>query len=176
MATLTETKPDVNSMTPTIARLKRDHGFHRAAQLLADASRCRAGLAPQPLVSLNPHERAWFKQTARHAIEIFELITQDREPDAEQDKREAVAGDNVRRYTEALMNRLSIERSRARRAAEQQGHDLGYWNVTGKGDGCEAAYCRRCGKPAAINIGADPILSGSALSEGCLTAAEGSQR
>lgn len=162
---------------PPILRLKRDHAFHRAAQLLADAFRCREGLAPLPLVQMDPDERAFFKQAARNAIEVFELIAEKRSPDAEQAKAEAVAGDQARRLEEALANRLAIERSRARFIATERGHDLTMWAPSGSVEGEEQACCKRCTRDAHISIGADPVLSGSALTEGCLTSApEGDPR
>ncbi len=157
-------------MTPPIDadRLRRDHGLHRAAQLLADATRIRQGLSAQPLARLNPDDREWFKQTARHQIEVFELVTQpDREPDAVREQREA----EDRRLATALENRFAIERSRASVTARERGHKLATWHRLEPETGQETSFCLRCMRIVRITLGDEPTLSGAALTEGCLTAA-----
>lgn len=165
------TSPSLSTYEPLdLARLKRGHGMHRAAQVLADASRCRAGLPPQPLALLEADEREWFKQAARNCIEIFETVTIDREPDAVQARRQT----RQEQLAVALENRLAIERSTAAVRAAERGHELGPWHCDGPdiGRGIERALCLRCKRLAGINVGDDPVLSGPALTEGCLTAAD----
>lgn len=165
--------PSLSTFEPIdTARLKRDLGMHRAAQVLADASRCRAGLSALPLTQLDADEREWFKQAARNCIEIFETVTIDREPDAVRAQRDTDAERRSSRLAQALESRLSIERSEGRVAASDRGHDLTSWQPTGRGEGNEVAHCRRCSRSVAITLGSEPVLSGSALTEGCLTAAE----
>jgi hypothetical protein len=168
---LLETEPSNKSMSDTginLVRVKREHGLHRAAQLLADASRIRRGESPRPLIHLAPAEREWCKQTARQLIEVFETITTDRETDAVQAQRVA----QEVRLSLAVESRLAIERSRARMAASERGHDLGSWRPTHPDvPGEERADCRRCDRYVRIAIGNDPVLSGSALTEGCIVAA-----
>ena len=68
----------VTAMCPLmLARLKREHGLHRAAQTLADAVRCQRGERPMPLSQMALHEREWFKQTARQLVEMFETVVAD---------------------------------------------------------------------------------------------------
>lgn len=161
--------PPVNSMTEqavdVAARLKRDVAFHRAAQVLADAIACRAGEAPRNLSTMPPLEREWFKQTARQAIETFETLTADREPDAvvEQRTREAA------KQATARESRISMDRSRARVSAMERGHDLGPWSPSVTG---EMASCVRCSRTVFINLALEPAaIAGPGVTEGCLTAA-----
>lgn len=166
----------VNSMTDqavdVVARLKarkRDVAFHRAAQLLADATLCRRGQRPTGLVQMDPDEREWFKQAARNVIEIFEQLTTDRERDVVVEARAREA----ERQRTAEESRLAIERSRARVGAAERGHDLGSWHCAGTelGRGKEQADCVRCGRTAFIDLSRDRVLSGPALITGCLSAA-----
>jgi hypothetical protein len=153
-------------------RLRRDHGMHRAAQVLADASRIRQGLRPLPLKAIDPEDRAWFKQAARQAIEVFELVTQpDREPDAVVEQRETAAAQASTKLALALESRLAIERSKASVQAAERGHELSTWQPTHPVDGEEMARCQRCGRHVRISLGAEPVLTGLALTEGCLVAA-----
>lgn len=161
--------------------LKRDIGLHKAAQTLADATRCRSGLEPLPLSQLNSHDRVWFRQTARNLIEIFETLTNpERERDAERERRErteqrgeweaanATAAAAGRRRS-ALASAFATARSRALDAASGRGHELGAWRADESED---FADCRRCGRRVALMFNGDDIVArGAALSEGCLAAA-----
>lgn len=151
-------------------RLKRDIGLHRAAQTLADATRCQLGLRPLPLSQLDARDREWFRQTARNLIEIFETVTTEREPDAVRERREMQEVDEAR----VLESRLAVARSRARSAARERGHVLGAWQCAGQelGAGHERAECRTCGRTVFIDVNASPCVSGMALIAGCLVAAE----
>jgi hypothetical protein len=164
--TLTQDSP-----TPSLGELlNRDIAMHRAAQTLADATRCRLGLAPSPLTQLDPHDREWFKQTARNLIEIFETITMQREPDAEREQRERRSIKAARR----LENRLYEARARGGAAAKARGHELGVWICPDpkRDPGHERAQCQACGRTVFINIASDPIFSGMAVVAGCMAIAE----
>lgn len=156
------------------ARLKRDVAFHRVAQVLADAIHCRRGESPRGLSTMAPEEREWFKQNARQVVEIFEQMTAARVPDAEADAAAERARVTAERTQAALENRMAIERSRASLAAQERGHDMQPWHASLQeiGVGINRARCYRCDRHATITLGDDPVLSGSALTEGCLVAAE----
>ena len=161
-------RADSVSTEPPPIDLRRSVAMHRAAQVLADATRCRRGDPPAPLNRLDPHEREWFKQAARNVIEIYEHLTTGRDSD---DVADATHRQEQKLAT-AIRERLSQERSRARLAAAERGHDLSAWAPQAL-PGIEASRCRRCARAVVITLGNDPVLSGSALSEGCLVAAEG---
>lgn len=152
-------------------RLRRDHGFDRAAQLLADAVLCRRGHRPQPLKEIEPHEREWLKQTSRQVIEIFELVTTNKRPDAEQ----AAALAAAERQRAAVLEQVYQLRMRAVVAAQERGHALGTWRPLSDQDGHEAAHCRRCTRKAEIEVGREPEMAGPALSKGCLSGARDSR-
>ncbi len=158
--------PDMSTETPPVD-LRRAVALHRAAQVLADADHCRDGLSPVPLNRLKPADRAWYLQAARNVIEIFELQTSGREPASVIDQRSRAEIQLAR----AIDSRIAIERSTAAVAASERGHELGAWGA-GPLPGIENARCTRCNRVAVITLGNDPVLSGSALSEGCLTSAE----
>lgn len=157
-------------MSDLAPRLRRDYAIHRAAQLLADAVRVRAAEPALPLTLLPPEVRDWYKATARTLIEVFETMTTGREPDAVQAQREVEAA----KFAQSLESRLAIERSTARVRAIARGHDLGPWSAAGPElqRGVEQAHCRRCVRAARIALGDDPVLSGLALTDGCLVAAD----
>jgi hypothetical protein len=146
-------------------RVKREIGLHRAAQTLADAYRCREQLRPVPLNQLEPEAREWFKQTARNLIEIFEVVTTEREPDAEREAREiALVG-----QAHARQRRLGIERALAGVMASERGHDLNPWAPVSADGLIERAACSRCTRIATIDIRGDHTqTSGPAITEGCL--------
>jgi hypothetical protein len=148
--------------------LRRSVAMHRAAQVLADATLCRRGDPPLPLNRMDPHEREWFKQAAKNVIEIYEHLTTGRESDDVADATSRAE----QKLASAIRERLSQERSRARLAAAERGHDLSAWAPQAL-PGIEASRCRRCSRAVVITLGNDPVLSGSALAEGCLTATEG---
>lgn len=153
--------------------LKRDIAMHRAAQILADATRCQHGLRPMPLSQLDRLDREWFKQTARNLIEIFETITTERERDADREQRERRSIDAARR----MENQLYLARAWGVNAARALGHDPGPWTCHGPelGQGRERAQCRTCGRTVFINISSDPPFSGMAVVAGCIRAAEPSR-
>lgn len=158
---------------PLAERLQRDIAMHRAAQTLADATRCRQGLRPLPLTELDRHDCAWFKQTARHLIEIFETITTEREPDSQRELRERRSVEAARR----LENRLHEARARGAAAAHRRGHDMGPWSCPDpeRAPGHERAQCQTCGRTVFINIASDPVFSGMAVVAGCMVIAEPSR-
>lgn len=170
---VTHESQTVNSMTPIAdlgPRLRRDVALRRAGTLLGIAIRARQ---EQP----GPMDASWCLETVRAVIEGFELETSGREPDAVVAAREADAGARARRYAEALEARLLQERSRARFIATERGHDLlPFRSLPLIADGNEGSMCQRCGRIVNIALGDEPVLSGSALSEGCLSVAEGSSR
>lgn len=165
-------EPSVNSMPLTANlsdRLKRDHAFHRAAKVLADADLLRRGERPLQLNQMRPNERAWYEQTARHLVEIFEAITLDKQPDAAIDaellKEQAIVAQRQR----AQEDKRAMDRSRARVAALERGHELGLWRPLGAG---ESALCVRCERAVFLTSSEDPArITGDALLEGCLVAA-----
>jgi hypothetical protein len=171
--------------TDLTARLRRDVAMHRAAQVLADAVSCRDGAAPRPLSTLPPIEREWYRQTSRQLIEIFETLTTGRELDADREAREQREADEAatrdreaRRQAAALESRLALERSRGRVQAIDRGHDLGPWHAAGPdlGTGKEQAICVQCGRAVYLDISRAAVLSGTALTVGCIAAAEGKDR
>jgi hypothetical protein len=154
--------------TDLTARLKRDVGLHRAAQTLADAWRCREQLRPVPLNQLEPEAREWFKQTARHLIELFEVVTADREPESEREAREIA----IVRMAHVRERRMVMERALADGIAADRGHDLNPWAPVSADGTIERAACSRCARIATIDIRQDPTcVSGPAVTEGCLFAA-----
>lgn len=173
MTSIASSSAEVNSMSDTdlATRLKRDVAFHRAAQLLADATACRLGLPPRGLSTLPPTEASWFRQTARQLIEIFERQTTGRPTDAEMDAAAAQQRTDGNRLRRALELRLDQERTRAVLGAMDRGHELGTWTATSPHLDQERAACRRCGRYVHIDVGAAETLSGPALTEGCLAAA-----
>jgi hypothetical protein len=176
----TETTKGSPSMSmldsPMQIDLRRRVAMHRAAQLLADAVRCHTGQRPQPLASLQPPDAEWYRQTARNLIEIFETETTGREPDAVVDARVADAQAQAARHARALESRLSQERSRARIAAADRGHDLTAFAPFSSLEGEERAACRRCGRIVEIKLGSDPVIAGSGLTDGCLTSVDEKDR
>lgn len=176
MKSVEASPPPVNSMTHVpidLARLKRQHGLHRAAQTLADATLCQRGERPLSLSQMHPDEREWFKQTARHLIEVYELVTQpEREPDSIREKREV----EERRLAQSAAQRQDIARGRARVASIERGHDLGSWRAYGDHGQLGAtgvlASCTRCSRTVFVNLSTDPVgIAGPAIEEGCLVAA-----
>jgi len=172
MASVSERPSPVNGMDhlPLQVRLARDVAFYRAGQLLADATRCRDGLPPEPLTALNRHDKQWFLQTARQLIEIFETETQGPARDAAAAARHA--DQQQARAFEAELLRM---RTHARRAAQGRGHDLGTWLPGPVRVADETATCTQCGRAAHL-IAVDEALrieaAGAALAEGCLVAVE----
>lgn len=169
-----------DTMTPLSelgSRLRRDVAFTRAAQLLADADRLRDGLPRLQLRVLAPKDRDFYTATARALIEVFETMTIGKEPDAVVQQREADAAQKEVSVVLALEARFSMERSRARVDAAARGHDLSLFRpvgrlTMGRMDSEETAVCVRCSRPVYIDIGGEPVLSGAALTEGCLVAAD----
>ena len=168
MERVTQHQPAANE-SGLSARLTRDIGLHRAAQTLADATRCRTGLTPLPLTQLDPRDREWFRQTARHLVEIFETITQpDRELDADREERE-------RAERRAESTAADQARRRGSATGARRGHTLGAWLTSGVDS--ETAACVHCGRSVTIDLSpatwfrADS-LAGSALTSGCLTPAQ----
>ena len=173
----TKGQPSMSMLdSPMQIDLRRRVAMHRAAQLLADAVRCHSGQRPQPLNSMLAPEAEWYRQTARNLIEIFETETTGRELDAVVDARVASAQAQASRHARALESRLSLERSRARLAASDRGHDLTAFAPFSSLEGQERAACRRCGRIVEIALGLEPVLSGAGLTDGCLTSVEGQER
>lgn len=173
MSSVSSTESPVNPMPIDTTRLQRDVAFHQAAQTLANAVLVRRGDRPRPLTAMDPHEREWFKQTSRQLIEIFEQQTTGKAPDheirdAEEQQRQARQRDDAARE-----HRLAIERSRARLAAGDRGHELGVWHAAGPelGSGVEHAECYACRRGVTLDLHLTPAARGAALTEGCLTAA-----
>ena len=151
-------------------RLKRDIGMHRAAQTLADATRCQRGLRPMSLRDLDPSEREWFRQAARNVIEVFETETTEREPDDDRMRREMAAVREAR--TES--NLIASSRARAIYRATHLGHRLGHWE-SAPIDGSpsrERAACQTCGRTVFVDTTCDVPFSGMAIEVGCLVVAE----
>lgn len=156
----------VNDMTTTeLQRLtNRSIGFYRAAQILADACMCRAGLQPESLKTMDRAEAIWFKQTAQQLIHIFEEITVGKQPVPEQEPR---LGPHPREEA------INQERQRAQLAAAERGHELSTWGPVVMGPIYdESASCVRCGRHVTIVVQDGPPLSltheGPALDEGCI--------
>jgi hypothetical protein len=68
----------------------------------------------------------------------------------------------------AMGIRLARERARASIEASQRGHFLGPWMPVTVCQADESARCERCHRTVVIVLGLDPVLSGSALTEGCI--------
>jgi len=171
MSILNLSAPPVNPMTEKdaalTARLKRDVAIYRAAQVLADALAWRAGRPPRGLSVMSAADREWHRGTARQLVEIYETAAGIETPLPAAPPDPAVQ--QIGRSREA--QRL-IERQRGRDGARERGHELGLWRLAAEEGGVDEAVCRRCGRPAFIDVTAVPALSGPALVEGCLTAAE----
>lgn len=150
--------------TDLTTRLRRDVGIYRAAQVLYDADRVRAGLPPQPLTACEPLEREWFKQTARHMVEAFEAQTVEA---ADRPAQVDARATESMRLAQAARAQMDIERSRAAADASERGHELGTWHPTGNGR--EAAICGRCARVAQIDMTKQPTRFGAALEQGCIT-------
>jgi hypothetical protein len=164
------TIPQQPTAPPLVDLLKRDIAMHRAAQTLADATRCHQGQSPVPLSRMDPLEREWFKQAARNVVEIFERVTEpDRESDADREQREMREVTEQREYDSLI----AAARARASAAARQRGHDLGPWHCPGTelGQGRERAECRTCGRTVFIDAFSAPLYSGMAVVAGCLSVA-----
>ncbi len=168
MQTEVSDRPTSMSTEQPPVDIRRQVAMHCAAQVLADADHCRDGLSPVPLSRLKPADREWYRQAARNVIEIFEQLTINREPDAVAAQRSRAEVQTA----QATDSRLQIERSRAAVAAADRGHELSAWQP-GPLPGIEAARCFRCNRAVVISLQEDPVLSGSALTEGCLTSIEG---
>lgn len=177
MATVAPTSDHVNLTMPILdlaPRLRRDVAFSQAAQLLADADRSRDGLPRLLLAGLPPKERDYYKATARALIEVFERMTAGKEPDGVLRQREADTTRKNEILARARESRMSIERSRASIVATERGHDMQPWHASLEEieAGVNRSKCYRCQRTATITLGDDPVLSGAALIEGCLVAAE----
>lgn len=157
----------VNSMSDqravnVAARLKRDVAIYRTAQVLADASACRAGEEPRGLSTMSADDRAWFHQTVRSIVDLYEDMVGIEAPTAD-DPAEV---DNLDR---SLSAQLLIWRAHGRDEATARGHRMGVYHP--HQDGREGSACRRCGRCVVINLSESPSISGSAINEGCLTEA-----
>lgn len=169
MSTITQT-PIPASELPLRDRLKRDIGMHRAAQVLADATRCQTGQAPLPLSQLDPRDREWFRQAARNIIEIFETVTSEREPDAVREQREMEVVTDHR----DVMQQVAAAEHRARHNAARRGHVLDLWEQSPSplSPTRTRARCKNCGRTVFVDITCDPPYTGMAIISGCLVAAE----
>lgn len=138
------------------ARLKRDVAIHRAAQVLADATACRAQQEPRGLTSMPAEERDWFKATARQLVDIYLQIT-GVQPIAPIGEPPVIP----------LSNEASrmILRQQARDAATARGHLMDVFQPIEAGR--DGSMCRRCGRLVFI----DSAIYGAAIDEGCLTEA-----
>jgi hypothetical protein len=153
--------PQEGNMTTELQRMtERAVGLHRAAQLLADATACRQGIAPQSLKTMARADAAWFRQVARQVVECFEGAT----IGAQIDPKEQRAAE--------LESAVGIERSRGRVAAAARGHELGHWAPVLEGRLDEVAVCSRCRRIVTIEVRdrmtVETALDGPALIEGCL--------
>lgn len=168
MSRVASASPPVNAMAKTeLQRLtERAVGFNRAAQILADASRCRAGEPPVSLKQLPASEAVWYRQTAEQLIQIFEEITLGKPP----------AREEVPRLVHPREEAIGQERQRARLAATQRGHALSTFATVNDGFHDEQAACARCARAVRITVVDGPPLQvthdGDAIQEGCLVAAD----
>ncbi len=145
MTILAEADSAVNSVD-TIKILKRGVGLYRAAQLLADASRCRQGLTPEPLRTLAKNDAAWYRQIAEQMVDAFEYGALDKAPQ-----------DSLTRRTLERVAAVLIEREKARMLSGRLGHDLGTWHDLPDSFNEEAA-CQRCERTVSILVQHNPLL------------------
>lgn len=169
MSSVASSSPSVNdiSMAELQRLTNRAIGLYRAAQVLADATLCRAGQRPESLKSMDPVEAVWFKQTAAQLIEIFEEITGVSAPPI----------DKIQRLSaHPREEAINQERQRARLAALARGHELATFAPLVAGDiHDEGAACVRCLRSVRIVVIDGPPLQitheGAAIEEGCLVVA-----
>lgn len=142
------------------ARAKRDYAIRRAAQVLADATACRAGEQPIGLSQVPTETRDWFLRTVASLIEIYETtvgippIPQVAEPPPA--------------VPLSASGQMQIERSRARMAANDRGHDMGAYRPYAPG--IDWSVCRACGQSVVIDVTATPAISGTAIAADCAPA------
>lgn len=157
---------DQDRVNPTElqARIRRDVALHIAAQTLADADRCRQGLAPVSLRELGAHEAIWYRQTARNLIELFEAKVYASEVSTAAQLQQA--------QRIAMEAGVQIARTAAGMKASARGHELeAFQPVRVEGSFDEYAVCARCRRIARIEVINTPLrieYCGAALSEGCL--------